>query len=260
MNRIIKKVAVLGSGVMGSRIACHFAGVGVQTLLLDIAPKELSPAESAKKLTLEHPAVRNRIVNDALAAALKSNPSPVYTKDVVSRIRTGNFTDNMKDIAACDWVIEVVVERLDIKQKIFTEVGKNRRPGTLITSNTSGIPIHLMAEGRSEDFKKHFCGTHFFNPPRYLRLLEIIPTPFTDKEVVDFLMHYGDLYLGKTTVLCKDTPAFIANRIGVFGIMSIFKLVDGLQLSIDEVDALTGPIIGRPKSATFRTAAFLGIE
>src|ERR1700753_4190033 len=260
MNRIIRKVAVLGSGVMGSRIACHFAGVGVQTLLLDIAPKELNEAESGKKLTLEHPAVRNRIVNEALAAALKSNPSPVYTKEVAAKIKTGNFTDNMKDIAGVDWIIEVVVERLDIKQQIFTEVEKYRKPGTLITSNTSGIPIHLMAEGRSEDFKHHFCGTHFFNPPRYLRLLEIIPTPYTDKEVVSFLLHYGDLYLGKTTVLCKDTPAFIANRVGVVGIMAIFGLVDALGLTVDEVDALTGPLIGRPKSATFRTADVVGID
>jgi 3-hydroxyacyl-CoA dehydrogenase len=260
MNRIIKKVAILGSGVMGSRIACLFAGIGVPTLLLDIAPKELTPAESAKKLTLDHPAVRNRIVNEALAAAIKSNPSPLYTKDVAMRITTGNFTDNMKDIAGCDWVIEVVVERLDIKQQVFTEVEKYRRPGTLITSNTSGIPIHLMTEGRSEDFKRHFCGTHFFNPPRYLRLLEIIPTPATDPAVTDFLLHYGDLYLGKTTVLCKDTPAFIANRVGVYGIMAIFGLVEKMGLTIDEVDALTGPLIGRPKSATFRTADVVGID
>ena len=259
-NRIIKKVAVLGSGVMGSRIACHFAGVGLQVLLLDIAPKELNDAEKAKNLSIDHPAVKNRIVNDALASTLKSNPSPVYTKDVIKKIITGNFTDNMKDISSCDWIIEVVVERLDIKQSIFTDVEKYRKSGTLITSNTSGIPIHLMAEGRSDDFKKHFCGTHFFNPPRYLRLLEIIPTPFTDSEVIDFLLHYGDLYLGKTTVLCKDTPAFIANRIGVYGIMSIFGLVEKLGLTIDEVDALTGPIIGRPKSATFRTADVVGID
>lgn len=251
-KRIIKKVAVLGSGVMGSRIACHFAGIGVQVLLLDMVPKDA--AESNNK------AARNKLVNDALQAAIKSNPSPVYTKDVVKKITTGNFTDNMKDIAGYDWIIEVVVERLDIKQQIFTEVEKYRTPGTLITSNTSGIPIHLMAEGRSDDFKKHFCGTHFFNPPRYLRLLEIIPTPYTDAAVIDFLMQYGDLYLGKTTVLCKDTPAFIANRIGVYGIMAIFGLVDKLGLTIDEVDALTGPIIGRPKSATFRTADVVGID
>src|ERR1700704_5575670 len=188
MNRIIKKVAVLGSGVMGSRIACHFAGVGIQVLLLDMAPTALTETEQAKKLSLDHPAVKNRIVNEALTAAIKSNPAPVYTKDVIKKITTGNFTDNMKDIANCNWVIEVVVERLDIKQSVFTEVEKFRKPGTLITSNTSGIPIHMMAEGRSDDFKKHFCGTHFFNPPRYLRLLEIIPTPYTNKEVVDFLM------------------------------------------------------------------------
>lgn len=260
MNRIIKKVAILGSGVMGSRIACHFAGIGVQVLLLDIAPAALNAAEQAKGLALDHPAVRNRVVNEALAAAVKSNPSPLYTKEAINHIRTGNFTDNMKDITGCDWIIEVVTERLDIKQQVFTEVEKYRKPGTLVSSNTSGIPIHLMAAGRSEDFIKHFCGTHFFNPPRYLRLLEIIPTPGTDPAVTDFLMHYGDLYLGKTTVLCKDTPAFIANRIGVYGIMAIFGLVDRLGLTIDEVDALTGPVIGRPKSATFRTADVVGID
>jgi len=251
-KRTIKKVAVLGSGVMGSRIACHFAGIGLQVLLLDIQPKDL-PADAK-------PAEKNKIVNDALTAAIKSNPSPVYDSNVVKRITTGNFTDNMKDIATADWVIEVVVERLDIKQSIFTEVEKYRKSGTLITSNTSGIPIHLMAEGRSEDFKKHFCGTHFFNPPRYLRLLEIIPTPYTDPEVVDFLMNYGDLYLGKATVLAKDTPAFIANRIGVFSIMAIMKIMTDLQLSIDEIEALTGPVIGRPKSATFRTADVVGLD
>ncbi|MFZ4771157.1 MAG: 3-hydroxyacyl-CoA dehydrogenase family protein, partial [Ferruginibacter sp.] len=251
-KRIIKKIAVLGSGVMGSRIACHFAGVGLQVLLLDISPKDL-PAEAST-------AAKNKIVDDALLAAIKSNPSPVYTKDVTKKIKTGNFTDNMKDIAPCDWVIEVVVERLDIKQSVLEQVEKFRKPGSLITSNTSGIPIHLMAEGRSDDFKKHFCGTHFFNPPRYLRLLEIIPTPYTDPTVVDFLMQYGSLELGKTTVLCKDTPAFIANRVGVFGMMAIMNAMEKLQLSIDEVDALTGPIIGRPKSATFRTADVVGID
>ncbi len=251
-NRIIKKVAVLGSGVMGSRIAAHFAGIGLEVLLLDIAPKDIAPNASV--------AERNKIVNDALTAAIKSNPSPVYHKDVIKKITTGNFTDNMKDIATADWIIEVVIEKLEIKQQVFIEVEKFRRQGTLITSNTSGIPIHLMTEGRSDDFKKHFCGTHFFNPPRYLRLLEIIPTIDTDKTVIDFLLNYGSLYLGKTTVLCKDTPAFIANRIGVFSIMSIFNTMEKLQLSIDEIDALTGPIIGRPKSATFRTADVVGID
>src|SRR6185369_14600875 len=185
MKPTIKKVAVLGSGVMGSRIACHFAGIGLPVLLLDIAPKELTEAEKSKGLTTDHPAVKNRIVNDALAAAVKSNPSPVFTKDVVKRITTGNFTDNLKDITKYDWVIEVVVERLDIKQQIFAEVEKYRQTGTLITSNTSGIPIHMMAEGRSDDFKKHFGGTHFLNPPLYLLLLKIIPPPHTDPAVVD---------------------------------------------------------------------------
>lgn len=254
MNRSIKKIAVLGSGVMGSRIACHFAGIGVQVLLLDMAAPP--PPEGG----IGKPSDRNKIVNDALATAIKSNPSPVYTKDVIKKITTGNFDDNMKDIAGVDWIIEVVVERLDIKKLIYDKVEQFRKPGTLVTSNTSGIPIHMMAEGRSDDFKKNFCGSHFFNPPRYLRLLEIIPTPHTDPAVVDFLMHYGDLYLGKTTVLCKDTPAFIANRIGVYGIMAIFGLVDKLGLTIDEVDALTGPIIGRPKSATFRTTDVVGID
>lgn len=251
-KRTIKKVAVLGSGVMGSRIACHFAGVGLQVLLLDIQPKDL-PADAKA-------AEKNKIVNDALATVIKSNPSPVYTQDVAKKITTGNFTDDMKKIADCDWVIEVVVERLDIKQSVFTDVEKYRKPGTLITSNTSGIPIHLMAEGRSDDFKKHFCGTHFFNPPRYLRLLEIIPTPYTGQDVIDFLMHYGDLVLGKTTVLCKDTPAFIANRIGVFGMMAIMNGMEKLGLNVDDIDALTGPVIGRPKSATFRTADVVGID
>jgi len=253
MNRAIKKVAVLGSGIMGSRIACHFANIGVEVLLLDIVPKDLMPEELSKGLTATDKTVRNRIVNAALDTAVKSNPSPVFTKKVLSKIITGNFEDNMKDIASCDWTIEAVIENLDIKKKIYDQVELYRKPGTLITSNTSGIPIHLMAENRSEDFKKHFCGTHFFNPPRYLRLLEIIPTPDTDTTVIDFLMHYGDKFLGKTTVLCKDTPAFIANRVGVYSIMALLHLVEKMDLSVEDVDKYTGPILGRPKSATFRT-------
>lgn len=260
MKRSIKKVAVLGSGIMGSRIACHFANIGLEVLLLDIVPKEPNDAEKAKGLSLDSPAVRNRIVNEALAFAAKSNPSPVYNKSVLNRIKTGNFEDNMKDIASCDWTIEVVVENLDIKKKVYDQVEQHRKPGTLITSNTSGIPIHMMAEGRSEDFKKHFCGTHFFNPPRYLRLLEIIPTPSTDSEIVDFLMHYGDKFLGKTTVLCKDTPAFIANRVGVYSIMALLHLVEKMDLTVEEVDKFTGPVLGRPKSATFRTTDVVGLD
>ena len=260
MKRIIKKVAVLGSGIMGSRIACHFANIGVQVLLLDIAPQEPAPEEAQRGLSADHPAVKNRIVNSSLQTAIGANPSPLYKKEDARLITTGNFDDNLKDIGGCDWVMEVVVENLKIKQDLYEKVEQYRKPGTLITSNTSGIPIHLMAAGRSEDFKKHFCGTHFFNPPRYLKLLEIIPSPHTDPDVVTFLLQYGDLYLGKTTVLAKDTPAFIANRIGIFGIMDAFHQMEQLGLTVDEVDRITGPLIGRPKSATFRTLDVVGLD
>lgn len=260
MNKKINKVAVLGSGIMGSRIACHFANIGVEVLLLDIAPKELLPEETAKGLALDHPSVKNRIVNAALQSAIKTNPSPVYSKKVVNKVTTGNFDDDMKKVAGVDWIIEVVVENLDIKKKVFEQVEQFRKPGTLVTSNTSGIPIHLMTEGRSDDFKASFCGTHFFNPPRYLRLLEVIPTPDTNPELVDFLMHYGDKFLGKTTVLCKDTPAFIANRVGVYSIMALLHLVEKLDLTVEEVDKFTGPALGRPKSATFRTSDVVGLD
>ncbi len=260
MKRKINEVAVLGSGVMGSRIAAHFANIGCKVYLLDIVPKELNDSEKKKGLTLQDAAVRNRIANDNLQNVLKAKPSPIYRNDFASRITTGNFEDNMNWLSNVDWIIEAVVENLDIKKKVFDNVEKFRKPGTLITTNTSGIPIHLMNEGRSEDFQKHFCGAHFFNPPRYLQLLEIIPTPKTSMDVIDFLMWYGDLYLGKTTVLCKDTPAFIANRIGVFSIMAVFKLKKDLGLSIKEIDTLTGPLTGKPKSATFRTADVVGID
>ena len=260
MNRTIRKVAVLGSGIMGSRIACHFANIGTDVLLLDIAPKELTEEEKKKGLTLDHPVVKNRIVQSSFDATLKANPAPLFSKKFASRVKAGNFTDDMARIRNYDWIIEVVVENLDIKKKIYEEVEKYRTPGTLITSNTSGIPIHLMAEGRSEDFQKNFCGTHFFNPPRYLKLLEIIPTTKTDPAVVNFLMHYGDLFLGKTTVLCKDTPAFIGNRIGIFGLLKVIDSMRKFDLNVDEVDRLTGPVIGRPKSATFRTSDVVGLD
>ena len=260
MKRTIKKVSVLGSGIMGSRIACHFANIGVQVLLLDMVPGVLTPDDQAKGLDLQHKAVRNRIVNGSLETALKSNPAALYDKASSVLITTGNFEDNMAEIASADWVIEVVVENLDIKKKIYDQVDKYRKPGTLVSSNTSGIPIQLMAEGRSADFKANFAGTHFFNPPRYLRLLEIIPTADTHPDVIDFFLHYGDLFLGKTTVLCKDTPAFIANRIGVYSIMSLLHLVEKLDLSVEEVDKYTGSIMGRPKSATFRTSDIVGLD
>lgn len=259
-NRAIKKVAVLGSGVMGSRIALLFAGIGVEVLLLDIVPKELNEAEQKKSISPESTAHRNRIVNDALAAALKSKPSPAYTAQTAKNITTGNLEDDLEKLGDRDWIIEVIIERLDIKKQLFEKIEKYRRPGSLITSNTSGIPIHLMSEGRSEDFQQHFCGTHFFNPPRYLRLLEVIPAPDTKQEVLDFLLDYGSRFLGKTTVLAKDTPAFIANRVGVFGFMAVFKAMQELGLNIDEIDALTGPVLGRPKSATFRTADVVGLD
>lgn len=260
MNRKIKKVTVLGSGVMGSAIACHFANIGCSVLLLDMVPRELTDTESKKGLSLEDKSVRNRLVNDFLKASLKSKPSPIYHQSFASRIETGNFDDDFEKIATCDWVIEVVIERLDIKKIIFDKVDKYRKSGTLVSTNTSGIPIHMMLEGRSEDFKKHFCGTHFFNPPRYLRLLEIIPSPETAPEIVDFHMDYGARFLGKKTVLCKDTPAFIANRVGVYSIMSLFHLVEEMDMTVDEVDKLTGPVLGRPKSATFRTCDVVGLD
>ncbi|WP_162127774.1 3-hydroxyacyl-CoA dehydrogenase/enoyl-CoA hydratase family protein [Flavobacterium phycosphaerae] len=260
MKRIIKKVAVVGSGIMGSGIACHFANIGAEVLLLDIVPNALTEAEEKKGLTLESKIVRNRIVNDHLANALKSNPSPIYSQKFASRITTGNTTDDMAKIANYDWIIEVVVERLDIKKLVFEQIDQYRKPGSLVTSNTSGIPIKFMSEGRSDDFQKHFCGTHFFNPARYLKLFEIIPGPQTAAEVLDFLFDYGSKYLGKTSVVAKDTPAFIGNRIGIFGIQSLFHLVKEMDLTIEEVDKLTGPVIGRPKSATFRTVDVVGLD
>lgn len=242
VNQKIKKVAVLGSGVMGSQIACHFANIGLEVLLLDLKKDERNMADVA------------------LDAALKSSPSPIYAQSFTNRIKTGNFDDHLFQIKDYDWIIEVIIERLDIKKSLFEKVEKHRKPGSLITSNTSGIPIEMMLEGRSDDFAAHFCGTHFFNPPRYLKLLEIIPSSKTKPEVVDFFLHYGDLFLGKTTVKCKDTPAFIANRIGVFSIMTIFKMMQKHKLSIEAVDTITGPVSGRPKSATFRTSDLVGLD
>ena len=253
-NRHINKVAVIGSGIMGSRIACHFANIGVEVLLLDIVPFDLSEEQKKDKI------IRNSIVNDALKSTLISKPSPIYSKEFVSRITTGNLDDDLHKISEVDWIIEVVVERLDIKKQVFEKIEKYRKEGTLISSNTSGIPIESMLDERSEDFQKHFCGTHFFNPPRYLKLLEIIPSTKTSSEIIDFLMEYGDKFLGKDMVLCKDTPAFIANRIGVANIMSLFHLVKEMDLTVEEVDSLSGPIIGRPKSATFRTCDLVGLD
>lgn len=245
---------------MGSGIAAHFANIGVEVLLLDIVPNQLTDAETAKGLTLEDKAVRNRIASESLQKLPKASPALLYSPKFVSRITAGNFDDDLEKIKNTDWIIEVVVERLDIKKSVYEKIEKYRKPGTLVSSNTSGIPIHFLIEGRSDDFKKYFAGTHFFNPVRYLPLLEIIPTPETDPEIVHFYMEYGAKFLGKTTVLAKDTPAFIANRIGTFGIMNLFHSVKKLGLTVGEIDKLTGPVIGRPKSATFRTADVVGLD
>jgi len=245
MNRHIKHVTVLGSGVMGSGIACHLAGVGVEVLLLDM------PAEGTDK---------SKTARDHLASAIKSNPSPIYDKAFASRIKVGNFEDDLEKIKNSDWVIEVIIERLDIKKSMFEKADQFRKEGTLITSNTSGIPIKLMSEGRSEDFQKHFCGTHFFNPPRYLKLFEIIPGPKTDQSVIDFFTNYGEKFLGKTPVHAKDTPGFIGNRIGVYSMAKIMELAQEIGLTVEQADNLTGSILGRPKTGTFKLADLVGLD
>src|SRR5690625_2950902 len=260
MQRHINNVAVLGSGVMGSAIACHFANIGVQVLLLDIVPGELNEKEKKKGLTLDDKEVRNRIVNTDLQKALKSNPSPIYHKKFADRITTGNLEDDIQKIANVDWIIEVVTEQLEIKQQVFDQLETHRTEGTSVSSNTSGMHICLMSKDRSEDFQQHFCGTHFFNPPPYLRLLHIIPGPKTSPDVLDFLNSYGEKFLVKQTVIAKDTPAFIGNRIGIFSIMNLFHQVKDFDFTVEEIDKLTGPVLGRPKSATFRTVDVVGLD
>jgi 3-hydroxyacyl-CoA dehydrogenase len=259
-KRSINKIAIIGSGIMGSGIACHFANIGVEVLLLDIIPNEINDKEKSLGLSLEDKAVRNRIVNDSLKNTFKSKPSPIYSQKFSNRISTGNIEDDLHKIKDVDWIMEVVIEKLDIKKKVFDKIEKYRSKGTIISSNTSGIPIKFMSEARSEDFQRHFCGTHFFNPARYLKLFEIIPGPKTDNNIINFLNIYSEKILGKTPVIAKDTPAFIGNRIGIFGIQSLFHIVQSLNLSIEEVDKLTGPVIGRPKSATFRTVDVVGLD
>ena len=249
MKYKIKKVAVLGSGVMGSGIACHLANVGLEVLMLDILPKDLKNKKD-----------RNSVADGALEKAIKSKPSPLYKKDFVKYIKTGNFDDDFEKISEADWIIEVVVELLDIKRKIFESVEKYRKPGSLVTSNTSSIPISILAQDRSDDFKKHFCGTHFFNPPRYMRLLEIIPSDDSKPEIIDFFMEFGSDILGKQTVLCKDTTAFIANRIGVMSGCKIFELTQKYDMTIEEVDAITGTLIGRPNTASYRLQDLVGLD
>lgn len=260
MAKRIQRAAVLGSGVMGSGIAAHLANVGIPTLLLDIVPRELTKEEEAKGLTLEHKEVRNRLANQALQKLLKQKPAPLMSKSNLALIEVGNFEDDFHRLAEVDWIIEVVVENLEIKKSVFARVDEVRKPGTIVSSNTSGISIEAMAEGRSEDFKKHFLGTHFFNPPRYLKLLEIIPTKDTDPEVVSYMKTFGEEVLGKGVVMAKDTPNFIANRIGTYGLLVTVREMMKGGYSVGEVDSITGPLIGRPKSATFRTLDVVGLD
>ncbi|GEL76624.1 3-hydroxyacyl-CoA dehydrogenase/enoyl-CoA hydratase family protein [Tenuibacillus multivorans] len=260
MNRKIKRAAVLGSGVMGSGIAAHLANVGIPTLMLDIVPRELTEAEKKKGLTLDDAVVRNRIAASNKEKLKKQNPSPITSKKSLDLIQVGNFDDHMEQLSDVDWIIEVVVENLDIKKKVFEQVEAHRKEGAIVSSNTSGISIEAMAEGRSEDFKKHFLGTHFFNPPRYLKLLEVIPNQETDPDVLAFMKRFGEDVLGKGVVEAKDTPNFIANRIGTYGLLvTVKEMLEG-GYSIGEVDSVTGPMIGRPKSATFRTLDVVGLD
>jgi 3-hydroxyacyl-CoA dehydrogenase len=256
----IKKAAILGSGVMGSGIAAHLANIGIPSLLLDIVPRELTEEEKAKGLTLEDKQVRNRYSAGALQKLLKQNPAPLTSKSNLALIEAGNLEDDMQRLSEVDWIIEVVVENLSVKKQVFEKVDSFRKPGSIVSSNTSGISVEAMAEGRSADFQKHFLGTHFFNPPRYLKLLEIIPTQHTDADVLAFMKEFGEDILGKGVVIAKDTPNFIANRIGTYGLLvTVQEMLKG-GYSVGEVDSVTGPIIGRPKSATFRTLDVVGLD
>ncbi|MDQ0215131.1 3-hydroxyacyl-CoA dehydrogenase [Oikeobacillus pervagus] len=260
MVQRINKAAVLGSGIMGSGIAAHLANIGIPTLLLDIVPRELTDEEKAKGLTLEDKVVRNRFAEGALKKLLKQKPAPLTSKKNLNLIQAGNMEDDMEKLSEVDWIIEVVVENLDIKKKVFEQVERYRKEGSIVSSNTSGISIEAMSEGRSEEFQKHFLGTHFFNPPRYLKLLEVIPTKQTSPEVLEFMKQFGEDVLGKGVVLAKDTPNFIGNRIGTYGLLVTVQEMLKAGLSVGEVDSITGPLIGRPKSATFRTLDVVGLD
>ncbi|WP_027417664.1 3-hydroxyacyl-CoA dehydrogenase/enoyl-CoA hydratase family protein [Aneurinibacillus terranovensis] len=260
MVRNIQKAAVLGSGVMGAAIAAHFANAGIETYLLDIVPASLTEQEAKKGLTLEHPAVRNRLASEAKARLLKTKPAPMFTKKNLDSIIPGNFEDHLHKVKDVDWIVEAVVENLDIKRQLLARVEENWTPGTIVSSNTSGVSINRMAEERSEAFRKHFLGTHFFNPPRYMKLLEIIPGCETDKNVIAYMKEFGERKLGKGIVTAKDTPNFIANRIGVYGLLVTLNEMIKSGFTVEEVDAMTGTVIGRPKSATFRTLDMVGLD
>ena len=246
--KTIHKVAVLGAGTMGARIAAHFANAGVPSLLLDIVP---SGAEGA---------ARNKIAAAGLDGAKKSKPAAFFESSLARLVTVGNFDDDLKRLADVDWIIEAVVEDLEIKRSLLKKVEAVRKPGTIITTNTSGLPVGKIAEGFSDDFRRSWFGTHFFNPPRYMRLLELIPTPETDRKLIDAVAHFCDVQLGKGVVFAKDTPNFIANRIGTFSVLNVMRLMQEMDLTIEEVDALTGPAVGWPRSATFRTIDLVGLD
>ena len=252
MKRRIEKTVVLGAGTMGSRIAAHFANAGLPCILLDIVPPNLSADAPSSE--------RNKIVRAGLDAAKKSKPAAFFTAALADKIEIGNFEDDLGRCAEADWIIEVVAENLEIKRKLLTRVAQFRKPGAIVTTNTSGLPVHLIAEGMNEEFQQHWAGTHFFNPPRYLKLVEVIPGPKTLKEVVESLSEFCDRRLGKGVVVVKDTPNFIANRIGTFSMLNALRLMGTLGMTVEEVDACTGPAVGWPKSATFRTADIVGLD
>ncbi|MCM3758700.1 3-hydroxyacyl-CoA dehydrogenase/enoyl-CoA hydratase family protein [Sporosarcina aquimarina] len=256
----IKKAAVIGSGVMGSGIAAHLANIGIPVLLLDIVPNKLTEDEEKKGLTLEHHAVRNRVVSGSIQKLLKQKPAPLTSKKNLALIEAGNLEDDLEKLKDVDWIIEVIVENLEVKKSLYEKIDAVRKPGTIVTSNTSGISIDAMAEGLSEDFQKHFLGTHFFNPPRYLKLLEVIPAKTTSQEVVEYMTAFGEDRLGKGVVIAKDTPNFIANRIGTYGLLVTLREMEKRGYTVGEVDSVTGTLIGRPKSATFRTLDVVGLD
>lgn len=260
MTLSIKRAAVLGSGVMGSGIAAHLANLGIPVLMLDIMPKELTKQEEQKGLTLEDKHVRNRISANNKKKLLKQKPSPITSKACLELIQVGNFEDDMEKLNEVDWIIEVVTENLEIKKQVFKQVDEHRKEGSIVSSNTSGISVEAMIEDASEDMKKHFLGTHFFNPPRYLKLLEVIPTQHTDEAVLSFMKEFAEDVLGKGVVEAKDTPNFIANRIGTYGLLVTVREMLKKGYSIGEIDSVTGPLIGRPKSATFRTLDVVGLD
>jgi len=252
MKRRIEKAVVLGAGTMGSRIAAHFANAGLPCILLDIVPPNLAADAPA--------AERNKIVRAGLEAAKKSKPAAFFTASLAERVAIGNFEDDLPRCAEADWIIEVVAENLEIKRKLLSRVAQYRKPGAIVTTNTSGLPVRLIAEGLNDEFQQHWAGTHFFNPPRYLKLVELIPGPKTSPEVMDTLADFCDRRLGKGVVVAKDTPNFIANRIGTFSMLNVLRLMGTLGMTVEEVDACTGPAIGQPKSATFRTADIVGLD